>query len=159
NRWNARVIAGGSALEYSDPMYAGIADLGATDLRSIAAAPNGDFWIAEPSTNTIWQYEFTASSATPHVVSGSPTGLAFALDGTLWFTEFTGNKIGRRNSDGSIKEFDVPTANSGPFAITLGGDGNLWFTESSVNQVASISSTGVIHEYPFPNPASYPTYL
>ncbi len=38
--------------------------------------------------------------ALPHANSG-PTTIALAPDGTLWFTESTGNRIGRMNPDGS----------------------------------------------------------
>ena len=34
---------------------------------------------------------------------------------------------------GKIREFAVPTANSGPLDITAGPDGNLWFTEDANN--------------------------
>src|SRR5258708_63573 len=37
---------------------------------------------------------------------------------TLWFTENTGNKIGRVTTAGSFTEYVVPTANSAPAAIS-----------------------------------------
>ena len=59
----------------------------------------------------------------------SPTTIAIALDGTVWFTESNGNRIGRMNPDGShLTEFDVPTPESAPRIIALGADGNLWFS-------------------------------
>jgi virginiamycin B lyase len=39
----------------------------------------------------------------------SPPG---RTDGNLWFTELTGDKIGRITPAGSINEFPVPTASS-----------------------------------------------
>jgi len=40
---------------------------------------------------------------------------------------------------GSITEFPVPTADSGPWAITAGPDGNLWFTEYDGNKIGRIT--------------------
>src|SRR5688572_9578665 len=61
--------------------------------------------------------------------SGSgPTTVALAQDGTVWFTESAGNRIGRMNPDGSgLREFPLPNANSAPRIIALGADGNMWF--------------------------------
>ena len=39
---------------------------------------------------------------------------------------------------GKIREFAVPTANSGPLDITAGPDGNLWFTEGFGNKIGQL---------------------
>ena len=68
--------------------------------------------------------------ALPNPNSG-PTTIAIAPDGTLWFTEATGNRIGRMAPDGSgIKEFELPHPGSAPRIITIGSDGNFWSTSS-----------------------------
>jgi hypothetical protein len=75
----------------------------------------------------------------------------------LWFTEGDGNKIGRITTTGAIMEFQIPTANSGPIAITTGPDGALWFTESGTNKIGRITTAGVITaEYPVPTVNSHP---
>jgi virginiamycin B lyase len=43
----------------------------------------------------------------------------------LWFTEDSGNKIGRITPAGVITEFSIPTPNSRPYDIATGPDGNL----------------------------------
>ena len=50
-------------------------------------------------------------------------------------------------SIGNLKQFRVPTANSGPRGITLGSDGNFWFTEDSVQNVGRITPGGAITEF------------
>ena len=50
-------------------------------------------------------------------------------DGALWFTEWTGNKLGRITTAGLITEYNLPTPLSFPWSITVGPDGALWFTE------------------------------
>ncbi len=46
--------------------------------------------------------------------------IAAGPDGNLWFTENSGNKIGRVTTAGVFTEFAVPTAASGPGAIVAG---------------------------------------
>jgi virginiamycin B lyase len=60
-------------------------------------------------------------------------------DGNLWFTEWSGNKIGRITPSGTVTEFTIPTAASSPNGIVAGPDGNIWFTETDGGKVASIA--------------------
>ena len=69
-----------------------------------------------------------------------PAAIAGGPDGNLWFTEYTGNKIGTIDpTTHVITEFALPTANSSPYAIAAGPDGNLWFTEFGGNQIGTIN--------------------
>ena len=77
---------------------------------------------ASPTAGSI--SEFSVPSADSY-----PTGIAAGPDGNLWFTETSGNKIGRISPSGTITEFPVPTAKSGPAGSRAGPDGNLWFTD------------------------------
>src|SRR5207245_839997 len=70
---------------------------------------------------------------------GGPTGITVGPDGNLWFTEHTGDHIGRITPDDVVTEFGA--------AITAGSpDGNLWFTEYAANRVARITPQGVVTE-------------
>ena len=108
------------------------------------------------TTFIVFAPTFPASAAPPIIeypipaANSSPNGITVGPDGNLWFTENTGNKIGRITPDGVITEFTIPTANSGPRGIAAGPDGNVWFTEYAGNQIGRISPTGVIVEYPIP---------
>jgi DNA-binding beta-propeller fold protein YncE len=54
-------------------------------------------------------------------------------------------------STGEITEYEVPTANAGPYGIAAGPDGNLWFTELNSNKISKLSpATGEITEYALP---------
>ena len=73
--------------------------------------------------------------ALPNANSG-PTTIALAPDGTLWFTESSGNRIGRMNPDGSgLVEYPLPNPDSSPRIIALGADGNMWFSEHTGNRI------------------------
>ncbi|MET0281191.1 MAG: Virginiamycin B lyase [Steroidobacteraceae bacterium] len=92
----------------------------------------------------------------PHPGSG-PTTVAVAPDGRIWFTQSSGNRIGRFNADGSgLVEFPLPHADSGPRIIALGSDGNMWFSEHSGNRIGRITPAGAITEFEIPTPASQP---
>jgi virginiamycin B lyase len=47
----------------------------------------------------------------------------------------TTNKIGRITPTGSITEFAIPTALSGPIFIAAGPNNTIWFTEGSANKI------------------------
>src|SRR5258708_6611761 len=69
-------------------------------------------------------------------------GIAGGRDGTLWFAESNGNKMGRIPPAGAITEFPIPTAGSTPQGIAAGPDGNLWFVESAVSKIGRITTAG-----------------
>jgi len=77
-------------------------------------------------------------------------------DGALWFTESSGNKIGRITVAGAITEYPTLTANSLPNGITAGPDHALWFTETAANKIGKITLAGVMREYLVPTPNSSP---
>ncbi|MGH2484674.1 MAG: virginiamycin B lyase family protein, partial [Ktedonobacterales bacterium] len=97
----------------------------------------------------------TQEFSVPTANSG-PAGLTMGPDGNLWFTESTGNQIGRMTPNGAVSEFPIPTSASSPDAITTGPDGNLWFTESFGNKIGRITPSGVITEFPIPAAQSRP---
>ena len=100
---------------------------------------------------------WSPSSALPHSASG-PAGITTGPDGNLWFTESTGNAIGRIATDGTgVTEFALPTPARTPLGITTGPDGNLWFTESTGNAIGRITTAGTVTEFPLPNVGSAPT--
>jgi streptogramin lyase len=69
-----------------------------------------------------------------------PKGIVVGPDANIWFTESTGNRIGRYVVlRGKIREFVVPTGSSSPAEITSGPDGRIWFTEASGDKIGSIT--------------------
>jgi poly(3-hydroxybutyrate) depolymerase len=79
-----------------------------------------------------------------------PFDVAIGSDGSVWFTEFAANKIGRISRTGVITQFAVPTAKSGPYQITAGADGAMWFTEYNTTKIGRVSSAGRITEFQIP---------
>src|SRR5438034_737511 len=106
---------------------------------------------APPAQALARGHEFTIPTAGSY-----PWGITAGPDGNLWFTEYSGNNIGRITTSGAITEFPLPTANSAPFGITAGPDGNLWFTEFVGNKIGRITTSGAITEVPLPTANSAP---
>ena len=82
-----------------------------------------------------------------------PFDIAADPDGSMWFTEFAANKIGRISGTGAITEFTVPTANAEPYQIASGAGGAMWFTEYNTTKIGRISGDGAIREFPIPAPS------
>lgn len=79
--------------------------------------------------------------AVPPGRAPQPQTITMGPDGNLWFTEFSGLKIGKITSQGVITEYAIPGA-EGLVGITTGPDGNLWFTDEYAGFIGHITTTG-----------------
>jgi len=110
-------------------------------------------WISERDGNKIAQFDLRTQTWGQEYkipTSGSqPWGLAVDAQGSVWFAETAGNKIGKLDPvTGKITEYDVPTPNSQPWAVAIGDDGSIWFTERSGNKIGRlVPDTGKFTEY------------
>ena len=87
----------------------------------------------------------------------APTTISIARNGELWFTQSSGNRIGRMQPDGrGLVEYALPTPDSSPRIIAAGSDGNMWFSEHSGNRISRITPAGEITGFAIPTPASQP---
>jgi streptogramin lyase len=78
----------------------------------------------------------------------TPWWITAGPDGNLWFTEQSGNRIGRITPAGVVTTFSAGiSSNADLFGITAGLDGNLWFTEQSGNRIGRITPAGVVTEF------------
>ena len=59
-------------------------------------------------------------------------------DGTVWFTEAAGNRIGRLDPSGNLGEISVPTVGAGPAGIAVADDGTVWFSELKGNAIGRL---------------------
>jgi len=86
-----------------------------------------------------------------------PREITVGSDGAPWFTESSGNKIGRITPNGAITEFPLPETKASLGGITAGPDGALWFTEAlDVNSIGRMTVDDAIARFPLPNPDSQP---
>jgi uncharacterized repeat protein (TIGR01451 family) len=133
-----RITPDGSITEFPLPALSAPED--------IAAGSDGNLWFTSVwgtiyRITTSGQYTQFSLPAAQNASFGSTrpnpdlADLAAGPDGDLWFTEFSGNAIGRITPAGVITEFATPTAGSGPMGIAAGPDGNIWFAEHQGAQV------------------------
>lgn len=95
---------------------------------------------------TVTSYLLPTSGAGPYAIAEGP-------DGNLWFTEQTGNKVGRITPSGTITEYSLAQSNSYPADIVSGPGGALWFTSSNGGYVGKITTSGVVTQYSLPSGA------
>jgi virginiamycin B lyase len=117
----------------------------------IALGSDGNMWVTDPGTNSIWKVE--PLKAKPHIKftqfhltgNAQPLNITNGPDGALWFTEPGTNRIGRLTISGKdLAEYPVTTPKSDPVGIAAGSDNALWFTEQKAEKLGRISVTGVV---------------
>jgi virginiamycin B lyase len=89
-----------------------------------------------------------------------PNGIVTGPDGNLWFTEVSGNRIGRMTPGGDLTEFSLPVNGQGqssqPVAILVGPDRALWFTMTNASRIGRITTAGDLSFFVTPTAGSGP---
>ena len=85
-----------------------------------------------------------------------PHDPAVAPDGSAWYTGYGANVLGRLDvATGQIKEFALPTADSGPHGLIADTRGNIWYTGNRAALIGRLEpTTGRVTEYKMPDPAA-----
>jgi len=129
------------------------------------------FWIVEGPDGALWFTQRTADAIGRIMPSGAvkeyqlaptfpagstPEEITVGPNGNLWFTLLFGNAIGELNpTNGKIKTFPLPHANSQPLGITSSAS-VLWFTERKGDRIGQITVTGQITENQIPTKKAKP---
>ncbi|HEU5252711.1 MAG TPA: hypothetical protein VFU16_05215 [Solirubrobacterales bacterium] len=113
--------------------------------RVITTGPDGNLWFTATEGN-IGKIT-TSGTFTPYASAGQPHGITAGPDGNLWFTQFSGNKIVKSTTSGTMTEYSLP-GSTAPYGITSGPDEKLWF--GAKNKVGKITTSGTITEYSLP---------
>jgi virginiamycin B lyase len=153
-------VANGSGVSYFGESSLGGFNVNGSSSLNLVVATRSDLWIGDSGSNQIFRIPRIAGTVTPIPIPTPSAGLAgmcLGPDGSLWFTEFTGNRIGRIARNGTVTEFPLPTASSGPYGIAAGSDGAVWFTEYAGNRIGRITTEGVISEVNVKTAGAHPT--
>src|SRR5262245_62581053 len=68
-----------------------------------------------------------------------PHDPAVAPDGSIWYTGQRGNVLGRVDpATEQIKQFPLPTPNSGPHGLVADKQGNIWYTGNAVGVIGEL---------------------
>src|SRR5262245_21109379 len=73
----------------------------------------------------------------------TPTAIAAAPDGTIWFTIDLAAAMGRIR-DGRLERLSLPGNNVEPIGLGVGPDGSAWYTDNSARAISRITPTGEI---------------
>src|SRR5262249_56512797 len=71
-------------------------------------------------------------------VGRGPQEITTGPDGNLWFTEFSGRRIGRLTTAGAFTEFAAGITGSSLWGIAVGPEGNIWFTEAGSGAIGRL---------------------
>lgn len=128
---------------------------------AITAGADGALWFTEPygAIGRITTTGDVSLFSIPRFQSGEFIGgIAQGQDGNLWFTEYVNPfpyssatpfaRIGQIDQEGTINQFSLPSAFSGPTDIAVGPDGSLWVTELYINRIARISPQRPCDRFP-----------
>ena len=79
-----------------------------------------------------------------------------AHDGSIWWTGQLVNKLGRVDpKTGTIREYTLKSAFTGPHGLVEDKAGNVWFTGNNTALIGKLDpKTGIVTEYPMPDPAA-----
>jgi virginiamycin B lyase len=85
--------------------------------------------------------------------NGKPQRLQVDENNIVWFSERTGNKIGRFDPETEqFKEFNLPGPNPSPYAIGLDRDHMVWYSSHEQDTLNRLDpKTGEVIEYPYPH--------
>jgi virginiamycin B lyase len=122
----------------------------------VAIGPDGAIWFTLESSDALG---VLSAGQIRKVPRGGETiealGLAVAANGDAWFTDITGQSIGRIAPDGSREIVPVP----GPLAqlgrLAVAPDGAVWFADSWANSITRLNG-GQLTPYPARQPNAAP---
>jgi len=89
------------------------------------------------------------------IANGGPWGMAPGLNGSVWFTDLDGNRVGRLDSNGGLIQYELG-ADRGPTAIAAAPDGGAWFTNFDNGTIGRITPDGEFVEFALPFPDDLP---
>ena len=118
------------------------------------SAPDGSQWFtAFRDKGPIGRVKDDVLTTFQPPTNGKPQRLAIATDGTIWFTERQGNKLGHLDPvSGAIKEFELPGPEASPYAINIDPQGMIWYPSHEMDTMNRFDpKTGKVVEYPYPH--------
>jgi virginiamycin B lyase len=113
----------------------------------VAAALGGTaVWLTHHDRSVRWFVEYQMTQPLD-----TPTAIAAATDGTIWFTIDLAAAIGRVR-DGRLERLPLPSNNVEPIGLGVGPDGSAWYTDNSGRAISRITPAGEISSFPLGTP-------
>ncbi len=147
--------SGGPAISMFDPLTKEFSHFDVPATYGNVVGQNGDEWF------TSFRDDGPIARVTKDGVlskfypptKGKPQRLQVDSDGTVWFSERVGNKIGRLDpKPGTFKEFALPGPSASPYAIGIDRNHMIWYSSHEQDTLNRLDpKTGEVTEYPFPH--------
>src|SRR5262249_15056600 len=118
--------------------------------EAITLGPDNNLWFIEATSNSIGRINATTravthfdNNLTAHAfIQGYVQGMTQGPNGDLWFTETMTSKIGQITTDGTIREYDAPYAQTGGVIPPGPGNPGGGIIPPMPGQPVGITSTG-----------------
>ena len=118
------------------------------------SAPDGSQWFtAFRDKGPIGRVKDDVLTTFQPPTNGKPQRLVLAKDGTIWFTERQGNKLGHLDPvTGVIEEHALPGPEASPYAINIDAQGMIWYPSHEMDTMNRFDpKTAEVTEYPYPH--------
>lgn len=147
--------SGGPAISMFDPLTKEFTHFDVPATYGNVVGQNGDEWFTsfrDDGPIARVTKDGTLSKFYPPT-KGKPQRLQVDSDGTIWFSERVGNKIGHFDpKTGTFKEFDLPGPSASPYAIGIDRNQMVWYSSHEQDTLNRLDPrTGDVIEYPFPH--------
>src|SRR5215207_11706 len=137
---------------------------GSSEPAGIAPGPDGNLWAVERAASRVVRVTPTGAATEFALPAGREPLDIVAAGGFIWFTERTGDRIGRLDpgagSDAAVQasvvEFVLPGAGSRPTSIASGAEA-VWFTEAGSDEIGRLTFAGTMTEFAIPGAGSAPS--
>jgi virginiamycin B lyase len=147
--------SGGPAISMFDPKYERFEhyDLGGS--YGNVVGQNGDQWftsfVVEGPIARVSKDGVLSKFYPP--TKGKPQRLQVDADGTVWFTERRGGKIGRFDpKTETFKEYPLPGPEPSPYAIGIDRNHMVWYSSHEQDTLGRLDPrSGEVTEYPYPH--------
>jgi virginiamycin B lyase len=118
----------------------------------IAHGPRGSIWYGQGGY--LGQIDRRGNVTTHFIRSGAAIGwVTTGPKGAVWFAERGTGMIGVFRSDGSLREYALPSPDAVPQGIVFAPHGNVYVTEQGSNAIARVNAvTGEAVDIPVPTP-------
>jgi virginiamycin B lyase len=110
------------------------------------ALGGGAAWLVHPDRSNVEFVEYRM----PQPLD-TPTAIAAARDGTIWFTIDLAAAVGRVRN-GQLERLPLESNNVEPIGLGVGPDGNAWYTDNSARAISRMTPSGEIASFPLGTP-------
>lgn len=144
-------------------MLAGCSPFGTKTVTSgrlpgaLVAGKDGNLWFTEgPSgSQRIGRITTTGVVTEISIAPSTAENLTVASDGTIWFADGNGPRIGSLTPQGVVTS-TMLLQSSAPRELATGPDSNLWFTDAQNNAIVRVTPRGTVTSFPLPTPDAAP---